>query len=612
MEHNMILSASGWRKVFAESGNEEDKTTSIGETNEKLVAIIAETFCQYVKTKTKKKSPSVILGRDTRPTGEAICQIMIKVFAHEGLKIQYLQAASAPEIMAYSKKADGFCYVSASHNPVGHNGFKFGLSEGGVINASEAKIMIDDFKLRLDADNVELHAKEISSDSKAEKALSKVLKESPKYKALSLAAYKDFIKVVITGTSKQKDQEKVFEVIRNYLSKTPVTVACDMNGSARSVSIDKNFFAETGLELAAFNDVPGQIEHAIIPEPENLVHVQKKMQELQEAGNKNVLLGYMPDCDGDRGNVVYWDSKDNSAKIINAQEVFALSVMAETAYGTWRAKYLSDEGLIERHKKTAICVNCPTSMRVNEIAEAFGAKVFRAEVGEANVVNLAREKRGGGFKARIFGEGSNGGNITYPSSVRDPLATVFALIKVLAIRDTIAPDGSLHQGLFHLWCEKSGQSEKYTKEFTLQDVIDSLPAYTTTGVSESRAILQINAKDKGLLKEKFKALFEEDFKARKAELLEKYGIADYEAYTTNGTTEFTKPSSWNNGNGGLKVVFLDSKKNVDSFIWMRPSGTESVFRVMCDVKGNNSQKEKELLEWETVLIKKADEELTKI
>ena len=48
MESNMILSASGWRKVFAQSGNENDESENIGSENEKLVALIAETFSQYV------------------------------------------------------------------------------------------------------------------------------------------------------------------------------------------------------------------------------------------------------------------------------------------------------------------------------------------------------------------------------------------------------------------------------------------------------------------------------------------------------------------------------------------------------------------------------------
>jgi phosphoglucomutase len=39
---------------------------------------------------------------------------------------------------------------------------------------------------------------------------------------------------------------------------------------------------------------------------------------------------------------------------------------------------------------------------------------------------------------------------------------------------------------------------------------------------------------------------------------------------------------------------------------MRPSGTEPVFRVMCDVKGDRPSEEHSLLAWETALIAKAD------
>ena len=39
---------------------------------------------------------------------------------------------------------------------------------------------------------------------------------------------------------------------------------------------------------------------------------------------------------------------------------------------------------------------------------------------------------------------------------------------------------------------------------------------------------------------------------------------------------------------------------------MRGSGTEPVFRIMCDVKGDNPQMEKELLQWLTEMLELAD------
>lgn len=78
-----------------------------------------------------------------------------------------------------------------------------------------------------------------------------------------------------------------------------------MNGSARTLSVDRKYMEERGIKFLSFNDNPGQIVHAIIPEPENLVHCAKAMTELQNSGKTDVKLGYMPDCDGDRGNIVY-------------------------------------------------------------------------------------------------------------------------------------------------------------------------------------------------------------------------------------------------------------------------------------------------------------------
>lgn len=152
----------------------------------------------------------------------------------------------------------------------------------------------------------------------------------------------------------------------------------------------------------------------------------------------------------------------------------------------------------------------------------------------------------------------------------------------------------------------SGQEKKYKDNFTLDDVISTLPEYTTTGVSENRAVLQVKMQDKGKLKENFKKEFILSWEEKKEQLKNEYGIASYEAFTTNGTKETAADQNWNNANGGLKVKFMDSENQPVAFIWMRPSGTEPVFRIMCDVKGNGTQEEKALLEWETELLQKAD------
>ena len=145
IDHKMILSASGWRKVFAVSQDEQDKTPEIGTENTYISCIAAYIFAEYIKNRFSKKTPTIVIGNDTRPTGTNIANAMIKTLLKEKVFVKYTGITAAPEIMAYSKLFDGFIYISASHNPVGHNGIKFGLNDGGVLDAAENSKLIEEF-----------------------------------------------------------------------------------------------------------------------------------------------------------------------------------------------------------------------------------------------------------------------------------------------------------------------------------------------------------------------------------------------------------------------------------------------------------------------------------
>lgn len=582
----MILSASGWRKVFAVSGDEQDRNPQISEDDIKISVTAANVFFDYITQISGQEVPVIALGTDSRPTGPSIADAMIHALVKKGAIIQYSAVTSAPEIMAYAKKLDGFIYISASHNPIGHNGIKFGTNEGGVLNGTENAKLVKDFLDRL-SDDKALNEAVKAAYSCTTSELKKVYDVSESSKHNAIYAYKNFASETITGTDNKEYQTDFFGMLDTFIKEKPIGVVCDFNGSSRYVSIDREYFAERKINFYYINE--SSIVHEIIPEAENLIHVAAEMERLQAAGHKEVVLGYMPDCDGDRGNIVYWDEKQNKAVILKAQEVFSLSVLAELTYSIWQH---SDE----KDFKAAVAVNCPTSMRIEELVHTLGAEVFRAEVGEANVVNLAREKRAEGYTVRILGEGSNGGTITYPSSVRDPLNTIFAIIKLLLMREN---------GLYEMYCNKAGI--KYNPDFTLTDILSSLPVYTTTGVSEPRAITHVKNTDHAKLKASFQKVFEKEWSSKKAQLKKNYGIADWEAVITNGTKETRDVKDFSlSGKGGLKIIFKNEKKEPVAFIWMRGSGTEPVFRIMCDVKGNNIEMEKSLLEWETQMLEKAD------
>ncbi len=595
----MILSASGWRKIFVESGKETDTSADIGNENSILSALIAESFSEYLIAVTGKKAPVIVCGRDTRPTGEKICNMIIKSLLYNGITVEYAGIVAAPEIMAFSRQKDGFIYVSASHNPIGHNGIKFGYNDGGVLDSTEnAKIVTIFEKKCADQNSIENITLKISSISV--NLIESVYNKMPEIKKLAVQAYKDFLKLVITDEQDPKKIQLMVKLLQKNIKLSDIGIVADMNGSARTLSIDSQLFSDYGISFYPINNIPGKIEHAIIPEPENLIWCAQHIEQLQKAGVKNALLGYMPDCDGDRGNIVYWDETEQKAKILKAQEVFSLSVLASLCYGEWQKGS-------DINYKPAIIANGPTSMRIEEIASKFNVPVFRSEVGEANVVNMARKQRNKGYTVRILGEGSNGGTIVHPEAVRDPLNTIFLLIQLLTNKDKYEKNTISKKGLFHIWCENSSQMQKYKTNFSLSDIINSLPNYITTGVSEPRAVLHIKMTDQGKLKSNFQNLFEAQWPEKQNFLKKKFNIGSYKVFAMKGTELFKDIKDFSiSGKGGLKIIFYDLNSTPAAYIWMRGSGTEPVFRILCDVKGNNKKEEEYLLNWETEMLEKAD------
>ena len=67
----MILSASGWRKVFAQSGNENDGTPEISTADRDIVFLAAQSFAEFLQAEFPAIR-TIIVARDSRPTGAAL------------------------------------------------------------------------------------------------------------------------------------------------------------------------------------------------------------------------------------------------------------------------------------------------------------------------------------------------------------------------------------------------------------------------------------------------------------------------------------------------------------------------------------------------------------
>jgi len=603
----LILSASGWRGVFGAS--DDDLSEAIGPAKAYVAARMAATFADFLlgrRAGGNGTAPVVALGIDTRPTGPAIADAMARAFIAKGVRVRYAFICAAPEIMAWARRSgalpadhpdrlDAFCYVSASHNPPGHNGVKFGLVDGGVLPGADARTLIA--ALRDGAcSRDDIAAASALLGSASPKAVAALFSSCGAEKRKALSDYALFAREVAGASTSLEAQEIELDALAAAIARRGAGVVAEMNGSARSLSIDEDFLSGLGVSVLRLNAEPRSFAHRIVPEGESLEPCRTALAEAR-ASDPSFCLGYVPDCDGDRGNIVYWDGEAGEARAIEAQDTFALAVLAEL---TSTARNAFRPG--GSRAKAAVACNDATSLRIEAIAKALGVEVFRAETGEANVVGLARNLRDRGYEVRVLGEGSNGGVITHPAGVRDPLNTVAAILKLLYLRD----DDDV-PGPFRLWLERSGQGSSYRDEFGLTDVLQSLPRFATTSAFEDRAALRVRSRDHAALKDAYRPIFEREWPSIARALEGRYGPLTWKALASSGSSERELLGRFGeSGSGGLKILLSDESGRAAGFLWMRGSGTEPVFRVMVDVRDDDGSVEPMLLDRHATMVREAD------
>jgi phosphomannomutase len=593
----LILSASGWRKVFAE--DDESRNIDLSLPDRELAAAMGEAFSDFLLRRTGKPSPRIAVGIDCRYTGPAMADILLRTFLSRGVEPRYLFITPAPEIIAYVKKSpelSGFAYISASHNPIGHNGLKFGL-RGGVLGGTDSEILIRNFR-ELTEDEGRMENLISALKSVGAEKIEGVFLAAAEWKKEAEKAYEIFTRRVVTDREDPREQDAIIDRLRRGIEDRGCGILAEFNGSARTLGIDSNFLGSLGVEVKRVNGKPREITHPIVPEGASLDLCRRELEAARRE-DPRFIFGYVPDNDGDRGNIVYFDEAlsktGGSARILEAQEVFALACISELAF-------LAAEGRIT--DRTAVVVNDPTSLRVDRIARAFGAEVRRGEVGEANVVALANKLRDEGYGVRILGEGSNGGNITYPAQVRDPLNTIFALLKLLYLQSEKGEPGT-----FETWCIKLGRPDLYTPRPTLGSIMATLPRFTTLSAYEPAALLKIRTEDHGMLKARYEAVFLREWSRRREELSRRFDIVSWEVLNHEGIQERRgMGGNFRSGNqrGGLTVLLKDSGGTGRAFLWMRGSGTEPVFRILVDMEGSDPANFRYLLDWHRGMILEAD------
>src|SRR3989339_1957506 len=108
---------------------------------ESIAARYACTYCSFLRNKLKKNNPAIVIGRDTRASGQKIKDSILRI-----LDCNFIDVGVAPtpavEFAVRHFDADGGIIITASHNEPYWNGFKFLSQDGSVLSGKEMGIVI--------------------------------------------------------------------------------------------------------------------------------------------------------------------------------------------------------------------------------------------------------------------------------------------------------------------------------------------------------------------------------------------------------------------------------------------------------------------------------------
>ncbi|MFP4368529.1 MAG: phosphoglucosamine mutase [Candidatus Kapaibacterium sp.] len=320
----------------------------------------------------------VVIGRDGRPSGSWIENIVAGSASALGRPVVLLGMVPTPTVQLETEHSDAACgiAITASHNPKEWNGLKFLNSHGVFLDGEE------NLKMR----------------SILEKAEFKYSGYERNY-SISLND-----EALLNHTSRIMRSRYFSNGLDELIRSMKYTVVVDAVNASGSKAVPM-LLEELGCEvIPLYCAGNGDFPHMPEPLPENLTELAAKVKKT------GADLGIAVDPDADR--LVLIDEKGDP---ISEEKTITLA-----------ASMVFDELGAAAVDKCAV-VNQSTTMMVELIAKRHGARVFRSPVGEINVVNLMKSKG-----AVIGGEGSGGVILPDVHYGRDSLAGIALILGLMA------------------------------------------------------------------------------------------------------------------------------------------------------------------------------------
>ncbi|MEX2595401.1 MAG: phosphoglucosamine mutase [Salibacteraceae bacterium] len=132
----LISSISGTRGTIG--GKPGENLTPIDATN------FAAAFSRFIVNQSGKSQPTVVMGRDARPSGQWLSSLVSATLRASGIHVIDLGLSTTPtvELAVVGEKADGGIILTASHNPVEWNALKLLNAKGEFISAEEGAVLL--------------------------------------------------------------------------------------------------------------------------------------------------------------------------------------------------------------------------------------------------------------------------------------------------------------------------------------------------------------------------------------------------------------------------------------------------------------------------------------
>ncbi|MBX3402820.1 MAG: hypothetical protein KF699_05320 [Phycisphaeraceae bacterium] len=403
----LMLSVSGCRGIFGR--------TMTPEVAARFAMVVAAQLRETAASGggadgSQSRRPVVVLARDGRAAGDVLLRAAAAGLAAGGCDALDCGVAMTPTVgvMVDAHAAAAGLIITASHNPQEWNGLKVVMRadtlDRGIVDACAPA--------KSTADAIIARFKQVSGMSGGGAGARAAgvgpldigtITESPRgglgLPSASTTAHLERLRHALKELGMHDDRRSM-------------AIKCIVDSvNASGVEASREFLGARLVHHVGAG-TSGIFPHTPEPTRENLTSL------CEFVARKRADVGFAQDPDADRLAII-----DERGEYIG--EEYTLVLCAEAILGAMVEKHGPDAA-----RGKVMVINLSTSRMIEDVAAKYGARVLRAAVGEANVVELMKRTSGGG--AILGGEG-NGGviwpRVTY---IRDSLTAMALVIGLLA------------------------------------------------------------------------------------------------------------------------------------------------------------------------------------